>query len=555
MTDRVPLAVRLVTAAADRDITADLQSPPSFRIGQYGFASATLALARPLSSDAPEIAPYGRVYITDGRHGGTVFEGYMEDPGAGVGGDGEVWEITAMGPSARLEDQVAPYVYIDRGFDGWARADNVTPGGQVDLGINPGIVIGAGEDAMTFRFPQGLTVTTDSRVAMRYLPLAETGQLLAAVNYRWDCGTDTTIQQVQLTVRDAGLVEYSPLPRSQNWVQTGSSGQVKKITTDWPADRVYADLRIYRSSTTGTVNTDGNWAGLTGIYVMGSRYNAAGTQITAAASYTDGSVLASEVIADVLGRLLPTFDGSNARIDTSSYAIDHLAFPDGVTARQIIERLIELEPTFYFAAYESPPCILNGKHRSEWRAWPTTVRYEATTVDGYSAPSSVTELFDRVVVRWYDIMTRPRRTIRTQTVPVLAAAGIVRQGDIDLGSEAGSVANANQAGDGFLFEHGVLAKGGSLLVARPILDRDTGRMVMPWEIRPNTLIRITDLAGGPDQLVATARDGRNVCRVIAVNFDGTSGAASLDLDSPPRSRTPLTLGSSKRPAPIAPVRR
>lgn len=558
MSLRVPLVVRVTTRRADQHITRKVSNLRFRDTAPGGFATLTCELGRPLNIGAPELQQYGRVYVYDGRTGETVWEGWQEDPGRGVGPDGQVWRISAVGPSARAGDVARPYCYIDRVYDRWYRADNTTPGGQVDIGENPGIVVGAGEQAMTMRFPQGLTITTDSRVAMRYILLADTGQLLAACNYRWDAGTTTAVQQVQLTVRDASLVEESPLPRAQNWDTAGSSGQVKKITTDWDTTRVYADLRIYRTSTAGTVGTDGNWAGLTGIYVMGSRYSAAGAQLTAAASYTDGSVLASEVVADVVGRLMgASWDGARAAITASSYAIDQLCFPDSVTALGILDQLAVLEPGYTWYARESTEPF-GGKAKFSWLPWPTTVRYEASAADGFDDRSAGAELFNAVSVRYTDDGGRIRTLRRTQTVTQLTDANLIREAWIDLDVSISSALGADRAATQFLIEHAVIPNAGLLTLARPVLDLQTGRMVPPYLVRAGHLIRLRGVAPTVDSLNPTGRDGATVFRVAGVDYDADAAAAQVELDTYPRTLTQALRRMSNTgmlPAPISPVRR
>lgn len=558
MSLRVPLAVRVTTRRADQHITRQLSNLRFRDTAPGGFAGATFELDRPLNVGAPELQQYGRCYVYDGRTGETVWEGWQEDPGRAVGPDGQVWRISAVGPSARAGDVARPYCYIDRAFERWYRADNTTPGGQVDIGENPGIVIGAGEQAMTFRFPQGLTVTTDSRVAMRYILLADAGQLLAACNYRWDAGDTNSIQQIELTVRDSGLVESSPLPRTAQFNTAGQSGQVRKITTDWDTTRVYADLRIRRLNTTGTVTTDGNWAGLTGIYIMGSRYSAAGAQLTAAASYTDGSVLASEVVADVVGRLMgAAWDGARAVITTSSYPIDQLCFPDPVTALGILGQLAVLEPGYTWYARESTEPF-GGKARFSWAPWPSTVRYEASAVDGFDDRSAGADLFSAVTVRYTDDGGRIRTLRRTQTVAQLTDAGITREAWIDLDDSISSAAGADRAATQFLLEHAVIPNAGVLTLARPVLDLQTGRMVPPYLVRSGSLIRLRGVAPTVDTLNPSGRDGTTIFRIAGLDYDADTAAASVELDTYPRTviqALKRISNTGKLPAPVSPFRR
>ena len=111
MTLPIPLSVRLSTARADRHIERDLRSL-SFRETANGYASAQFALDRLLASSPDEIAYYADVDIYDARNGNYVWCGRLEDPGRGVGSDGQVWELAAVGPSAHLRDSTLPLVYV-----------------------------------------------------------------------------------------------------------------------------------------------------------------------------------------------------------------------------------------------------------------------------------------------------------------------------------------------------------------------------------------------------------------------------------------------------------
>jgi hypothetical protein len=174
-------------------------------------------------------------------------------------------------------------------------------------------------------------------------------------------------------------------------------------------------------------------------------------------------------------------------------------------------------------------------HRFEWKAWPTTVRYVADVEDGYTAPSSAVELFNKVTVTGKDAEGLTRKVTRTQTVPELDAAELTREALIPLADELYTTTNAERVGDMFLAEHLTPLNAGSLTVARPIFDIAANRMVQPWEIRPGNLIRVGGIRPNIDSLNATNRDGVAVFRLMAVEYDASNAAATLELDSRPRT--------------------
>jgi len=528
MTVPIPLSVRLVTGRSDVHVSTQLRDLWFRETAIGGFASSAISLDRPLDLQPDEIAHYGRVYIYDGRNGRTVWEGRLEDPGRSAGRDGQVWDLTAMGPSAHAQDQTAPLIYVDTSLSNLVRADNVTPGATDTVGGDPGAPTGT-QEALVLQFPDGLHVTTNSRVVMRYTRLMETGQQLARIDYTWDGGVNDANFDVDAVCRTDGNTGGGEVARTDNLATAGGGSSIREIVTNWTAGRNTVEWRLIRSAGgAATIGVDTYWASIRNLVVMATRFNADGTERVAAADYGANTVLAHEVVRDLLGRLLTSYDGANANIDTTSYAITQLAYFDGVTAAQVFEDLMRLEPAYRWGAYESNAA---GKHRFEWRLWPTVVRYEADVLDGYDAPGSADGLYDSVMVRWRDTKGAVRTTRRTSSVPVLTAAGIPRQAMIDLGDDIGSSTEATQAGDQYLAEHAYAPNAGRLTVARPVLDLVTGRMVQPWEIKAGELIRVRGILPRIDALNASARDGVTVFRIWSREYRVSSAAATLELDS------------------------
>lgn len=537
MSLRIPLAVRLSTARADRHVTQDLRSLSFRSVAPGGFASCSLSLDRPLAYDAPEIAAFGRVYVYDGRSGATVWEGWQEDPGKGASGDGQVWEVSALGPQSRASDVKAPWIYFDKSLERFSR----TPGADVETHTEVESGDGVDDSLVRLSIAGGTTISTNNYFGMTYTGLYYTGQKLARYAFSWD-GYGPEIAGVDYFAKVSAYT--SPLQSSGS--DANFSGQLSTSPGTGGPYIITTHITAGRTVVTMFINVGGGAhaapAGMRmrilDFYVLGTRYLRDGTESTAAATYNAASpniLQAHQVVEDVLGRLLPTFDGPNASIATNSYNIDQLAYVDGATAAEILADLMQLEPAYYWAAWESPPLVAGGRSRFEWRQWPSTVRYEATVDDGYSAPGSGVDLFSSVIVRWVDVVGRSRQRVRTQTVQLLTDAGISRQELLDLGSSMGSDNNAIQAGDGFLADHAAPANGGTLTVSRRILDRDAGRMVDPWEIRPGHLIRINGLSARSDALLATGPDGRSVFRVAATEYSTDSATATLELDTWPRN--------------------
>jgi hypothetical protein len=302
------------------------------------------------------------------------------------------------------------------------------------------------------------------------------------------------------------------------------------IGTDWTAGRDVPEVRIQWTGAGTTINDDVTWGAWAGLVILATRYGVDGAELLTGASYGASTVLAHQAVADLLGRLLTQYDGVGATIANTSYAIEQLAYPDGVTPAKVLGDLMALEPAYYWAAWEPNTA---GKYRFEWSAWPTSVRYEADLVDGYESQSSADGLYNAVRVRYLDESGAVRTVRRTQSVPELTAAGITREGFLDLSDTTGSKTNAERAGDQWLADHLTPPNAGRLRIARPILDLAGGRMAHPWEIRPGALIRVRGIQPRPDALnpPAQGRDGVTIFRIVSTEYRASDAAAVLELDS------------------------
>ncbi len=526
----VPLSVRIVTAAGDRHVARDLRDLRFRSTVPGGFASAQLSFHRPLSLQPVDVAYYGQVFVYD-RSGQTVWAGRLEDPGRSAGSDGEVWQINAVGPSAHTRDRTVPLVYVDTDF-AFERVDNQTPGGVDSVGASPGDPLGL-DQWQLLRFPASTPVGMGSRVSVRYQHLWRAGQKLARVSAGWDAGVTDANYAVQAVARTDGSLGGGDVAATAG-LNTVGGNFAAVIATDFPAAnlRNTIEFRLFKSAAgSATISTDTYWAALKDIAIVGTRYNAAGTELLTAASYPLSTVLAHEVVADLLGRLLTQFDGANASITAGTHPITKLAWVDGVDAERVLAELMRLEPRCFWAAWEPNAA---GRYCFEWATWPTSVRFDADVSDTFDSPGSADGLYDRVRVRWVDGAGRPRTTVRTQTVQVLADAGISREAFIDLGAVSGGESNANRAGDEFLAEHAAAPNQGTLTVARPLIDYTSGRTVYPWELprlAPGSLIRVRGVLPRVDSLNASARDGVTVFRCVGAEFNASSASCQLELDS------------------------
>jgi hypothetical protein len=518
------LVVRLTTDRADRYITGELHDLSFRKTAFGGFANITLSVNRPLITQPDEIALFGKVYVYDERDGSTVCEGYLEDPSRGAGSDGEVWQIAALGPWSHTHDISRPYVAVDRSYDRLIPS----PGKNVLVNIGTETRNADGEFAYGIVADSGATMPIAVLGGASYPTIAEAGQKLARFSFDYVMGFASANNGFTVRVR-TGLTGASDTPLDVLSTTTPTSTS-KVVVTDWTNGRDVLELNLRRLNSTAVAN-EFVWINIQNLAIRAMLLNADGTEKTT--GYTTDTVLASDVVKDLLGRRLPLFDGANATVTTTSYGIEQLVKPDGATAAEIFDDLALLDPAFLPAAWESDDAT--GLHRFTYTQWPTTVRYEADVLDGYESSGSAAELFNAVNVRWVDAGDRVRSTRRTQTVPELDAAGRTREASIDLGDEASTSANANRVGDEFLAEHRYPPNAGRLTIARPILDLERGMMVEPHEIEPGYLVRVGGILPRIDALNPTARDGVTVFKIAAMDYHTSAAAAALELDSYPQT--------------------
>lgn len=542
------LSVRLSTATRDVHITDALSDLTFGSTSPGGFAECTISLHRPLTFTPGEIGLFGRCYVYDGRTGRTVWEGLLQDPGRTAGPDGQVYELAAVGGQAHLQDRTAPYVIIDTSLDRLERRQFATEHPAGEKRVDEDAI---GNPALWLSAHQGQTWTQNQTATMAYPHIRNAGMKLGAYDVAGDAGRITagTWKWQTVTRSPAGT---GTVDRNVDFVTAGIPGSIRTVGVSFPDGDDQLELRIQSTGAANQLPGDDTWAIFAHFTVTAKLMTKAGVERSLAGTgfaYHDAYVLSSEVVEDVLGRLLPEFDGANASVAASTYQIDQLAYPDGVTPAQVLDDVLALEAAYTYHVWESNPA--NDLFRFEWVAWPTAVRYEADVIDGFTSPASGNTLFNKVRVRYKDPRGLIRSVVRTQTVTALSSAGIDRIAFIDLGDEVGTAAAAIQAGDNFLADHASPLNAGRLTVTRPVLDVQAGRMVQPYEIRPGNLIRVRGVESYPDSLNASSRDGLTVFKVAATSYSASDAAAELELDTYSPSVARAIAALKKKP----PVRR
>jgi hypothetical protein len=544
MSLRAPLSVRLRTTVLDRHIT-DLVSDVTFgSTSPGGYAECTISLHSPIRFTAAEVAQFGRVYIYDAHSAAVVWEGRLQDPGRTAGAAGEVYELAAVGGQSHLQDDNRQLIYADTDLSNWQQVDIFTPAATVSHISDAG----DGEPVLSLRIPQGTSVdgsgagAVQSRCVVAHEGIAEAGMKLAWISFDWDSGlTAATITAAMYAgTKGTALADVG-------WFATfniAGGGTSRIVIGNWTNGRNWPLLRFHYTGGAGNVSADTWWLQFKNLAVRTMLFDKAGVERTT--GYSAATVLASEVVEDLLGRVLSsTIDSANATVTATSFGIEQLAYPDGVNPAKVLDDLILFEQGYTWHIWESNPD--NDKFHFEWVPWPTAVRYEADVVDGFSAPASGNTLYNQVRVRWHN-RGFVHTSLLTQDVPQLTAAGLTRTAFIDLGDDASTQGNAYRVGYQFLEEHRYPVNAGRLTVRGPIVDLVLGRMVQPWEIRSGSLIRVRGIAANPNSLNNAGRDGVTVFKVAAVSYSTSDAAATLDLDSYAPSVTRALAALMKRPA-------
>lgn len=486
-----------------------------------------------------QIQHFQTVTVYDARTADVVASGSLVDTGRSASAEGERWALTAQGPAIDAQDLTIPYILITQELsESWRQVDKMHRGITWAQSTNPADSTNDAAEALVWSFPEGSTFAVNDYGTLRYEGLREAGMFLGRISCKARSGAnDGGNYQMRLWTSSSPSAATDG-SSSYSLASTTTTAQTVAlvVVTDFSSGRNVVDFRAEALSA-GKPANDNKWFAIYDWVLRARLVDAEGNNITT--GYTADYVTADEIVNDLLGRCLPTFDGANAYVDTSAtYQFDQLAYPDGVTAAQVLEDVMALVPTHRW--HVTP----GGQFR--WEPWPTTVRYEATLDDGGDFPASAQTLYNSVVVRWRK-HRRTRSTTRTAADAgvddlYLGPAGKTRQAFLDLSDEVGSSNAATQRADNFLENHKAPANTGTLNVARPIRDLETGRMVDPWEIEPGNLIRVRGVESYTDSLNASSSDGRTVFRIWAMSYSSDSNTAVLELDTLPRS----TYGALRR---------
>ncbi|WP_193613167.1 hypothetical protein [Nocardioides lijunqiniae] len=506
---RSSLAVRIRDGYTSRHVTRHVKDLRFKKTAPGGHHSASMRVSLPPDTFR-DLNAADKVWIYDTSTGRTVFEGYVESPGTKKGPTGEAYELGLVGGVLLASDQSQPMVYIDRDLSPWFQYTGGAPSSQASSGSDPA---DDNVDGLLVQFPPGQPISGGAVAQIGYGAVG--GFPIGAIGCVTRSGKVDTGYQNQIPT----AVPTAQIPPNTG-ISTVASAKVARFAGDSPGlltGQSQVVLRIRRSGGSTNIADDNTWTFFSDVSVLGRRMDRYGDLLTGAAEMiTVEHVRADWVVEDLLGRLLTRCDPDASVIEAATWAIDQLAYRDGVKASQVLEDLALWEPDMLWEILESNR---SGLHRFNYRAWPTTPRYEISTADGFDLTGAEIDLCNRIAVNWVDIKGQQQVTVVTAYVPELAESGRIRDAEpVTLPPGQGSEANALRIGQQVLAAKADPPTAATARVARPILDHLTGSRVKPWEIEPGYLTRVRE----------TGED----LRLTEVDFEDSSCTASLTLGTP-----------------------
>lgn len=488
---RGSLGIRISDGINDRIVTHYCSGLKFTKTAPGGHQALSFRMVLPRNT-FNDLGPEDRVYVYDDTSR-TVWEGYLENPTPVDGPDGQQYDVSAVGGMALASDETRGLVYVDKSLDGWNQVNYGTahPDGSAGQYNDPDSSV----TGLRAQLPRGLVLATNSVAGVDYRAIDRAGMQIAGVRIITQSGQSDANYRVQLYDFTAATNIGDTLQMS-----TTAFDQTQWIGISITTGATKCLVQLNRTGAGTTVGNDTTWTTLTGVSVLGRRMDRNGTLLTTSAAHggTALTVLASQVVEDLLGRLLTFCDPGTAQVDTTTYTVDQLAWPDGVKAADVLTKLADFEAGYLWEILET---LDNGKHRFNYRAWPTTPRYVVSVRDGWQQRGSDVDLCNRILVSWTDPAGNTQVTTITATslglsgigLPVDALGTRVKDADpITLPDGFGSLANATQIGGQILTDKINPPKAGTAVVRRPILDLLTGAYVSPWEIEAGYLARVRE---------------------------------------------------------------
>lgn len=525
MACRFPVSVRINDGSTDRHVTASATNLRWKSTAPGGFHSASMTLTIDPSTFT-DLGPADRIYIY-GPNGATLWEGFLDNPARTAGDEGVGLDISAMGTVVLASDRRQALPYLTRDLGNWTqnRASSSAVSASASVSDDPSATSGgAVDEGLLVQLNPGQPVVTGSVAQIGWSGLVDAGMELGVVGCMIKSGkVDANYRTDIVYSSGPGTAALITIGTNINTTPTNVVRYVG-LASSFPAGQNRIAVQLRRSGAATNVADDTTWSLFYSVAIVARRMDAAGNLLDATALQAQGgavSVRADHIVADLVGRMLTVRDPNNVTIDAASYAIDQLSYTEPVSMADVLDDLSLYEPDFYWGLGASS----SAGYAFWYRAWPTMVRYEVSTRDGYDAPGSDVDLCNRIAVKWTDVKGVDRTTIVTATsaqYPALKAledVGRVRDAEpITLPEGRGSAANAQRAGEQALAARANPPKAATATVRRPIADLLRGGFAMPYELEPGYLVRV--------------RETGDVLRCTEVEVDDEAGVATLTLGEP-----------------------
>jgi hypothetical protein len=495
----------------------------------------------PKSLLADDLPPYTRVVATDTRTGEVVGEGQLALPGKTVATTGHMWQAATVGPAVLLTTRQAPYIAIDSSLEGWTLRTASPAGGTGESGTTPADDT---KPCLLLQFPQGEPVgPNSSRIAMEYAGLEDSNQLLAGVAVRHIEGITTAGYAVELRASvstDGTPVTIISRPFSKEspaYVSVSIQGIL-----DIAEEYVVPTVRIVREGDATNCKAE-TWSALQEVVVRAILLDKYGDPKMT--GNVGDSMLAGDLITDILNRYAPAIDLEGADIYAGTVGIKQFAFAEPVGARVLFDSLLELETSLNWSVWEkgargykfAAAQWMDG--RSGTTAAP---RYLFDGTDGLTMDGADVDVVDRISVT-YRNERGDRRVVRVgldasqarnyRAIELLD--GQHRDAEpLDLSDEVGTKEAAQAVGEAVLAQHNLPLLAGSVNVTGRVRDLVTDRWVQPWEIRAGETAQVRDLADG------------QVFRVMGTSFSDASLSATVQLGSAPPKNLEQLLARRRR---------
>ena len=458
------------------------------------------------SAWSEQLADDCEVRISHPRTGQVLWTGCVDGEGLRRA-EGGLMDVSCRGNVSKLYQQRRSLPYLVRGVEGW-QDENLR------YGTTTNVQAGTGQrpqdppyDAVFVRIPRGVSAYP-SLTQGRVMWVGHQGTDMHVGGFRGfrDCGTGFSVSpsnpadwRIRLWVGDQF---YGAKPFESNASVTTSTEIVRRagVSAGWSLPPAGSDpsgddwnvltLTLSYEPPAGSTGWENRseqlWMAWHGLAVSGVRLDKNGQPYASPAT----SVLASEIAADLVGRLPSIIDPDASFLPTSDFPMSTADWRDADSVGAILDDLLLVHSDWMWQLRRTGP---DGRAGLAFMPRPTTPRYvlpaTSTSLDLVGSSDS---LADRVTVTWVDWKGRRRSrqlvASKAEYPDVAEMTQPVEADDVDLGSSLESsistptAAMAERVGRQVLDRVARKRRSGTARVTGPVLDLEAGRWVEPSEM-------------------------------------------------------------------------